>query len=506
MGQTTLILMILTVISKIFGFVRESVMAAYIGAGELKSIYTTAMTIPNVLTWIVSTGIISGYIPIYNRVVNEKNEDEANKFTSNLINIFMIYSLVSFIIVFIFARPISKIFSPDLQGHQLEMATTFTRVMIFAIFSFLYSSIIRGYLNIKGNFIDPVITGFILNIFTIIATILTSKLNNPYVLIVGALIANIIQYIRYPFVSKKLGFKYKRVVDFKDQYVKSFAIIIVPIMISSAVDQISLLIDNSMASAFFGVSSISKIFYAKTMLNFIMGVVTMSVTTVTFPDIAKAGQEGNISTMNLKTSSAIILSMLLVIPATLGMMTLSNPIIKIAFERNAFTASDTNIVSYLLICYAPYIIFTSLIKILSNGFYSVGDSKTPVIIVLAQQIINIALNLILINFFGVYGLGYATSISTAIGSFILLYAYSRKFKGFKNKDDFISIIKILIAAIIMCTVAKITFSIIDISLILRLVLSVILSGITYLILIKLFRINQFEIMIKDLKDRFKNKS
>ena len=66
MGQTTIVLMILTVISKIFGFVRESVMASYIGAGELKSIYTTAMTIPNVFTWIVSTGILSGYIPIYN--------------------------------------------------------------------------------------------------------------------------------------------------------------------------------------------------------------------------------------------------------------------------------------------------------------------------------------------------------------------------------------------------------------------------------------------------------
>ena len=75
MGQTTLILMILTVISKIFGFVRESVMAAYIGAGELKSIYATATSIPTMLTGMIASGIISGYIPIYNRIENDEGED-----------------------------------------------------------------------------------------------------------------------------------------------------------------------------------------------------------------------------------------------------------------------------------------------------------------------------------------------------------------------------------------------------------------------------------------------
>ena len=95
MGQTTLILMIITVISKIFGFVRESVMAAYIGAGELKSIYTTAMTIPNVLTGIIVTGILSAYIPVYNKALNENGEKRAKDFTSNLINILMIYGAVA---------------------------------------------------------------------------------------------------------------------------------------------------------------------------------------------------------------------------------------------------------------------------------------------------------------------------------------------------------------------------------------------------------------------------
>lgn len=93
--------------------------------------------------------------------------------------------------------------------------------------------------------------------------------------------------------------------------------------------------------------------------------------------------------MKESVSSSIITTMLLVIPATFGMMALAHPIIQLAFERRAFSASDTAIVSSLLVSYGPYIIFASVIKIISNEFYSIGDAKTPVRIVLIQQIVNV---------------------------------------------------------------------------------------------------------------------
>lgn len=267
MGQTTILIMILTILSKIFGFLRESFMAYYIGAGDLKSIYTTAMTIPNMLTGIVVTGVLSAYIPVYNKALNEKGEERAKYFTSNLINILMLYGAVAVAIVIAFAGPLSKLFSPKLSGDSLNIAINFTRIMAFSIFTYLSSSIIRGYLNIKDNFVDPILVGFILNIVIIISTILTGKIGNPYILIIGTLLAQILQFIRFPFVSKKLGYKHKKIIDFKDPYVKSLMIIMIPIIFSSAADQLSILVDNSMASAFFGVASISKIFYAKTMLE-----------------------------------------------------------------------------------------------------------------------------------------------------------------------------------------------------------------------------------------------
>ncbi|NVF11529.1 murein biosynthesis integral membrane protein MurJ [Anaerococcus sp. AGMB00486] len=507
MGQTTIIIMILTIISKLFGFIRESVMAAFIGAGELKSIYTTATTIPTMLANVISLGIVSGFIPIYNKAKNEGGEERANIFTSNLINIILIYGVVALSIIFIFAGPICKILSPDLAGDSLKLAINFTRIVIFSLFALLYSSIIKGYLNIKGNFVDPASTGIILNIFIIISTILTGIFKNPYILVVGTFLAFTLQYVRFPFVAKKLGFKYIKKLDFSDAYVRSMLIIGIPVIISSAADHISVLIDNSMASAFFGVSSVSKMFYAKTMLNFIMGVVTISVTTATFPEIAKLGQSGKIKEMKDKTISAVVLSMLLVIPATFGMMALSNPIIKLAFERNAFTTSDTDIVASVLVSYGPYIIFSSLIKILANAFYSVRDSKTPVIILLIQQIINLIMNIILSKIFGLNGLAYSTSVATLICSVLLFISFRKKLGDFKLKTTIKSLLKISIVSFLICIIARLSFEffISTLPLILSITVSVLLAGVIYLIGIILLKIPEFNYLISSVKKKISKK-
>ena len=213
MGQTTIMLMIVTVVSKIFGFLREAVMASYIGASDLKSIYTTANTLPVVIANFVAVGIISGFIPIYNKAKKEEGEKAAEDFTSNILNILMVFGVFAVIFGIILARPFSKILSPDLSGQSLDLATNYTRIMMFAVFAYLYSAVFRGYLNLKGNFFDPAITGIIMNIIIIAFTILTGLTKNPYMLIIGALLGNTLQYILFPRAASKKGYKHKKILD-----------------------------------------------------------------------------------------------------------------------------------------------------------------------------------------------------------------------------------------------------------------------------------------------------
>lgn len=508
MGQTTLILMIITVISKIFGFVRESVMAAYIGAGELKSIYVTATTIPDLMTYTVIVGIVAAYIPVYTKITSEKGEVEAENFTSNLINTLMVYGAIAFLIIIIFAGPISKLFSPKLTGETLELAKDFTRIMAISIFTFLYSSVIRGYLNAKGNFIDPAIPGIIINIFVIVSTILTGMFKNSYILIIGTLIGYIIQFVRFPFVSHKVGYKYKKIIDFRDPYIKYMFTIMIPIIISSAANKIAILIDKSMASAYLSIDSVAKIFYTENMLDFIVEVFTINIATITLPQIAKLANTGKTDEMKEKVSSSLILTMAVIIPATLGMMALSTPIIRLIYERNAFSPADTSIVASLLVSYGPYIIFISVLKIISNAFYAIGDSRSPLLIILFQQVVNVILNMALVKKYSIDGIALATSISTILGSICMLIAYYNKFGRISDNQDILSFGKILVSSVIMVIVATTTFNYFSnkLSLVPSLLISIILSGIIYLTCILLAKIKVVDGLKNELLSKIEVKN
>ena len=489
--------MIITILSKLFGFVRESVMAAVIGAGDIKSIYVTATTIPDIMMYTVITGIVSAYITVYTRIRTDKGEAEANSFTSNLINVLMVYGAIIFLLIIIFAGPISKIFSPKLIGETHDMATSFTRIMAVSIFAFLYSAVIRGFLNVRNNFIDPVITEIILNIFVISATLLTGVFDNPYILIIGALIGNIVQFIRFPFASKKKGFSYEKKLDFKDPYIKYLLAIMIPIIISNAANKISVLIDKSMASGLLGIDTVAKVFYTENMRDFIVEVVTINIATITFPQVAKLGNEGKIDAMKEKTASTLILTLALVIPATFGMMSLARPIISLIYERNAFTAYDATLVSSLLVSYAPYIIFITFMKIISNSFYAVGDSKSPLVVILIQQAINVSLNWILAKEIGLDGIGIATSMSTAVGSLLIIFVYFKKFGKVKDGRNMKSIGKIILASLLMVFVANGFYGFLEsyIGLGLGLVSSILLSGMMYLYILYNININPISELI-----------
>lgn len=507
MGQTTIMLMIVTVVSKIFGFLREAVMASYIGASDLKSIYTTANTLPVVIANFVAVGIISGFIPIYNKAKKEEGEKAAEDFTSNILNILMVFGVFAVIFGIILARPFSKILSPDLSGQSLDLATNYTRIMMFAVFAYLYSAVFRGYLNLKGNFFDPAITGIIMNIIIIAFTILTGLTKNPYMLIIGALLGNTLQYILFPRAARKKGYKHKKILDIHNKYVRSLMLVAVPIILSSAAGEISIIIDNSMASAFFGKASISKLFYSKTMLTMITGIITISITTALFPTIAELGASGQIEKMKKSISSSVVSTMLLVIPASIGMAVLAEPVIGVIFERNAFTREDTIAVAILVAAYAPNNIFQSMIDVIDRGFYAVGDSKTPVIVVLIQQGLNVIFNLILIKFFGIRGLAYATVLSTAVGTILMAYQFRKKFGSFNFKTSIISIIKICIITAIMSLVAvkSNNFLAAHTSRLLALFGAIILAMLIYAILILIARIPEVMIASNKIYHKIKRK-
>ncbi|MDU1707042.1 MAG: lipid II flippase MurJ [Anaerococcus vaginalis] len=473
MGQTAFMLMLVTILSKVFGFLRESVMAYFYGAGDIVAIYAVANTLPVVIANFVASGIIYGFIPIYTKAKNEEGEEVAEEFTSNIFNILMVFGLVAVIFGFVFAGAFCKLFSPDL----------------------------------KGNFFIPAVTGLIMNIIIITFTIISGLAKNPYLLAIGCLLGNVLQYIMFPKANREHGYKYKKKIDIHNKYIKSLIMIAIPVIVSSAAGEIALTVDNSMASYFFGNASISFLRYSKTLLALITGVITVSVTTSIFPTISHLGQKGDIENMKIQINSAIVLTMLLVIPATIGMMSLAEPIIKLVYQRGAFDNKSVVVTASMLIAYAPFVIFQSFSDVIDKGFYAVGDSKSPVIIVVIQQIINVILNFILIQFFDIQGLALATAISAAAGAIMMLIKFRKNFGRINFKSSLKSLIKITVLSILMGLIASAIYGNLSgkLSYLLAMFISIIIAAIFYALTILFARIPEVMKMVNRLYHKFSKK-
>lgn len=451
MGQTAFMLMFVTILSKVFGYVREAVMAYFYGAGPVVASYGVANTLPVIIANLVANGIIFGFIPMYNKVKNEQGEEDAEDFTSNIFNILLVIAFIAVIVGFIFARSFSIIFSPNLRDdpETLDMTVKFTRIIMFAIFAYFYSAVYRGYLNMKGNFIIPATTGLIMNLIIITFTVVSGLAKNPYILAVGCLLGNVFQYILFPGTAKKLGYRHHWKIDIHNKYVRQLMLISLPVIVSAAAGEIALTVDNSMASYYFGHDTIAVLSYSKQLLALITGIITVSVTTSMFPTISYLGQKGEFEEMKSKISSAIVLTMLLVIPSAIGMMALSEPIVDLVFGRGKFDKESVMLVGSMVTAYAPFVIFQSFSDIIDKGFYSVGDSKTPVTVVVIQQGLNIVFNFLMIKFFGMQGLAIATVLSCLIGAGLMTYKFRKNFGRMKLKETVLSLVKITILSLLM---------------------------------------------------------
>jgi putative peptidoglycan lipid II flippase len=499
MKKTALILMILTIFSKIFGFARDITLAYFYGTSNISDAYLISTTIPLVIFSFIGIGINTGYIPMYSKIQNIKGAKEANRFTNNLVNFLIIICTIIFILGFLLTNQIVKVFASGFQGDTLALTVKFTRISLFGIYFMGLIYIFNGFLQLKENYIIPALVGFPLNIF-IIASIFLSSKTNVVVLSIGSVIAAASQLILVlPFAYKK-GYRYKFILDIKDEHIKNMVYIALPVIIGVSVNQINTLVDRTIASQI-SVGGISALNYANRLNGFVQGIFVLSIATVMYPMISKMAAENNMTGFKKSVSEAISSINLLVLPTTIGAMIFAEPIVRLLFGRGAFDANAISMTSYALFFYSIGMIGFGLREILSRTFYSLQDTKTPMINAAIAMTINIILNIILSKFLGIGGLALATSISAIFCTVLLFTSLRKKIGSFGMKSITISFIKILCASLVMGVIAKVSYNTLfnSIGANLSLILSIGIGAITYFIIIYFMRIEEVDVIVNAIR-------
>lgn len=485
----------ITILSKILGFGREITLSYFYGASNVSDAYLIALTIPMVIFEFIGVGISTGYIPMYSRVQELHGQLESNRYTNNLINILVVTCTGIIALGIIFAEPLVKVFALGFAGETMVLAVRFTRLSLLGIYFTGLIYIFSGFLQIKGNYVIPALSGFPLNIVIITSIILSSK-TDVVILAIGSVVAAAAQLILLlPYAYGK-GYRYQLVFSVKDEYIKKMAVIALPIIIGVSVNQINVLVDRTLASAI-AVGGISALNYANRINQFVIGLFVAPIATVMYPMISKMAAQDDKTELKSTISEVINLVNLFVIPMTFGAIIFADPVVKFLFGRGAFDEQAAIMTSGALAYYAIGMIGFGLRDVLSRGFYALQDTKTPMINASLSVAINIILNIILSRYMGLNGLALATSFSAIICTILLFISFRRKLGPFGMKHIIISGIKIIGVSGIMGIIAKVSYEYLltQFSWNIALLAAIVIGATVYFIMIYFARIKEVDNMV-----------
>ena len=502
MKKATIILMLLTIVSKVSGFMRDIILSYFYGASNVSDAYLISLTIPTVIFSFIGVGISTGYIPMYSKIETRYGEDESNKYTNNLINILLIFCTIMIVFGLSFTRQIVTIFASGFKGETLNLAIRFTRIGLIGIYFTSLIYVANAFLQLKESYAMPVLIVIISN-FIIILSILLSFKTNIIVLSIGSVIASASQlFALIPFIHRK-GYRYKFILNIKDKFIKSMAISVLPVILGTSVNQINTLVDRSLASSLV-TGGISALNYANKLNSFIQGIFVMSISTVLYPTISKMAADRNMNGLKKSVSEAVNGVNLLVMPVTMGAMILSEPIVRMLFGRGSFDSKAIILTKSALFFYSIGMVGFGLREVLSRVFYSMQDTKTPMMNASIGVGLNIILNLMLSKYLGIGGLALATSISAMFTTILLFISLRKKIGPFGMKQISISFLKILFASLVMGLIAKLSFNYLTADIFsqnLSLIISIGIGALTYFVVIYFMKIDDVDVIVNAVKKK-----
>ncbi|MDN7241620.1 murein biosynthesis integral membrane protein MurJ [Planococcus sp. N028] len=452
MEKTVLAIMIIIVMSKILGFFRDIFLSFFFGATNVTDAYLIAMTIPTVLFAFIGMGIAASFIPIFTKISAHQGEAEAKRFTANLVNIVLIFSTLIIAAILIFPVPIVKLFAYGFEGETLKLAVDFTRISSLSIYFVALLAVFNSYLEINGKFLIAAFTGLPLNII-MISFIYVSSVGNIYWLAYGYVIAVAIQFLFLVPAIRRTGYRHKMYLKPKEENIKSMMFLALPVIIGVSVDQINVLVDRTIASQIVG-GGISALTYSNRITFFIEAIFVTAIVTVLFPKITKMAVRKDMIQLKWIVGKMITSIGLLIIPSTVGLMIFSKEITVLLFGRGAFEDDAVLLTAGALFFYSFGMLGFGLREVLAKVFYSLEDSKTPMVSALAAMVINVILNIVLSRIMGISGLALATSIAAIVSTAYLYIALVRKIGSIGSKLILLDLGKALIASGIMGVGAK----------------------------------------------------
>ena len=452
-----------TMASRLLGVGREMVLAAVFGATWQMDAFNVAFRVPNLLRDLFAEGAMTAaFVPTFTRKLTSDGKDAAWRLGSLVMNALVLVTVVLALLGILFAPQITAAFAPEFADTpgKLELTTDLTRIMLPFLTMLAVAAAMMGMLNSLRRFFVPSLSPAMFNVASIFSALAIVPLMPAFNLqpivgmAIGTLLGGLGQILLQAPTLKREGFRYQPIVSFKDPSVLEILRLMGPATLGLAAVQVNVFVNTVLATGEEG--AVSWLQYAFRLMYLPIGIFGVSIATASLPDISRQAHANDLPAVRGSVSRGLRMMLMLNVPAMVGLMVLAGPIVAMIYERGEFSATDTMNTASALMFYAPGLIGYSAVKIASPTFYSLRDSRTPVIVSVLSVGVNLALNLALVRVLGFKGLALGTGIAAIFNSVVLLWLLRRRLDGLDGRRVFVSLAKIAVASAAMGVAAQLT--------------------------------------------------
>ena len=468
-------IIIFGILNRILTFWKETLIASKIGCCFETDAYFTAFVAATLLAEIIGEGISAGMVPILLKIEDKEGSWRKVDYVNNLLHIIIILSIILMILGWILSPVIVKVLAKGFIGEEFKTTVKLMKIGLPITIFIMIRAVFIAFLQSFHAFKAGTKSWIYYNIVYLVFLIFLNQYG-VYGLMLAGILASAVQLYSVIPASINLGYRYERILNFKNVYIKEFFIMFIPIVIGISINRINVVIDKSIASTL-PIGSISWLNYANDIIQLVLGIFITAIVTVLFPIISQEYNRENIESLKsaMKRGTNTVFS--IVIPAMVILVTLSKPIVRLLFERGEFGATATLMTSGALTYYALGLGSMAMVLILTKIHYAMHDSITPMISSIVGVLANLVLNIILSRPMGVNGLALATSISTTLVTILLIRDLNKRVKVIDIHREFKGFLKYVRAAAIMAVVVLFFYNILG-----KILIGTMVGGVLHLIL------------------------
>lgn len=453
--RTVSMMMLLVLVAKLSGFVREIVTLRLMGTTPESQAFVLALRIPsNFLDVAFAAAISASFIPVFNGYLEKKSREEAFDVASNFITFVIALSLLASLIGFFAADPIAAVFLADGGAETAAMAAQLLRILIFIVFTTTTAFALTGVLQSLGGFYVPSIMSLVPNVLILGYLLLFFEQIGVVGLAFAFIVGNILQLAILIPPLRRRGFRYRLRMDFRDGALRQILRLSPMFLVSAWLFPINNLIHMWVIPNRYNPGALVELHAANTVYLVLTGFFVLSVTNVLFP---KLSREAARESMGIKSEFSEVLSgaisavIFFLIPMAVGLWLLREPIARLAFFGGNFSEASAGQVAYALGFLAIGMLGFGLTTILSRAFFAVMNGKVPMITTVVAIVTNFAMSMLLVGPMGIGGVALAQTISVTVAGLAMFFIISRRHPVFTRKVA-INLLKMCISAGFMAAV------------------------------------------------------